>query len=88
MAYWSGRRPEWKSGELYVSENIDRIRAATGRPDMPIHVAGGIADGVSLDDVAGMVHAIQMRGAIGGSLYDWNTSNAAQWDLLRALHVG
>ena len=88
MAYWSGRKSEWRSGDRYTAENIERIRAATGRPDMPIHIAGGIADGISLDDVAGMVHAIHMRGAIGGSLYDWNTSHGAQWDLLRALRVG
>lgn len=25
---------------------------------------------------------------LGGSLYDWNTSNAAQWDALRPLRVG
>ena len=73
MAYWDGRIGEWRQGERYVSENIDRIRAATGRADMPIHVAGGVANGITLDDVAGMVHAIHMRGAIGGSLYDWNT---------------
>ena len=85
MAYWSWRMPEWRSGDRYIAENIDRIRAATGRPDLPIHVAGGIADGITLDDVAGMIWAIQMRGAIGGSLYDWMTSQPAQWDLLRAL---
>ena len=88
MSYWSVRRPEWRSGERYVAENIDRIRASTGRPDMPVHVAGGIADGVTLDDLRGMVAAIQARGTRGGSLYDWNTSQPPQWELLRALRVG
>lgn len=88
MAYWSVRKAEWRSGELYAGENIDRIRASTGRPDMPIHLAGGIADGVTLDDVAGMIRAIQARGILGASLYDWNTSQPAQWDLLRSLRVG
>lgn len=88
MAYWSIRKPEWKWGEKYAGENIDRIRAATGRPDMPIHIAGGIADGVTLDDLAGMVRAIQSHAVLGGSLYDWNTSNPAQWDVLRALRIG
>jgi hypothetical protein len=32
-----------------------------------------------------MVAAIQARGAIGGSLYDWNTSHAAQWSTLAPL---
>ena len=45
MSYWSVRRPEWRSGERYIGENIDRIRASTGRPDVPIHAIGGVADG-------------------------------------------
>jgi len=53
MAYWSIRLPEWRDGNRYVSENIDRIRAATGRPDLPIHVIGGIADGVTVEQVQG-----------------------------------
>jgi hypothetical protein len=88
MSYWSERKPEWKSGERVVAEDIDRIRASTGRPDMPIHVAGGIANGVSLDDLRGMVSSILTRQILGGSLYDWNTSQPDQWDLLRALRVG
>jgi hypothetical protein len=89
MSYWSVRKaPEWRQGERYTAENIDRIRVSTQRADMPIHVAGGIADGITLDDVAGMVRTIQHRGVLGGSLYDWNTSQPPQWDLLRALRVG
>jgi hypothetical protein len=88
MAYWSVRRSEWRSGERYIGENIDRIRASTGRPDVPIHVIGGIADGAPVPEVQGMVRAIQARGILGGSLYDWNTSQPAQWDALRALRAG
>lgn len=88
MSYWSVRaNPHWHSGSRYVAENIDRIRAST-RPDMPIHVAGGIADGATLEDIAGMVESIRSRGILGGSLYDWNTSNADQWGLLSAIRVG
>jgi hypothetical protein len=35
-----------------------------------------------------MVRAIQARGVLGGSLYDWATSQPAQWDLLKALRIG
>jgi hypothetical protein len=87
MAYWSGRKPEWRVGDRYITETIDRIRISTGRPDIPIHIAGGIADGITLDDVVGMIGAIQGRGAIGGSLYDWNTSQPPQWALLGALRA-
>lgn len=87
MSYWSVRQPEWRSGERYIGEDIDRIRASTGRPDIPIHAIGGIADAASVPDVQGMVRAIQARGILGGSLYDWNTSQPAQWDALRPLRV-
>jgi hypothetical protein len=90
MAYWSIRRGELRSGERYVGENIDRIRASTGDPDLPIHPIGGIADGASVADVEGMRTALTERGAIGGSLYDWATSTPAQWAALaplRALQV-
>jgi hypothetical protein len=88
MSYWSERKPEWRSGERVALEDIDRIRASTGRPDMPINVAGGIANTVTLEDVAGMVRAVQSRGVLGASLYDWSTSQPAQWDLLRVLRLG
>lgn len=88
MSYWSFRTGEWKSGERYAGEDIDRIRASTGRPDMPIHVVGGIADGVTVDELQGMARAITNRGALGGSLYDWSTSQPAQWNALRPLRVG
>jgi hypothetical protein len=82
MAYWSVRRAEWKDGERYIGENIDRIRIATGRPELPVHPVGGIADGASVPDVEGMLRASSSRGAIGLSLYDWRTSNPAQWAAL------
>jgi hypothetical protein len=59
MSYWSERsQPDWHSGERYTGADISLIRQLTGRPDMPVHVAGGIASGITLDDVAGMVRAI------------------------------
>jgi hypothetical protein len=35
-----------------------------------------------------MVHAIQARGGVGGSLYDWNTSQPGQWKAMRPLRSG
>ncbi len=86
MAYWSIRLPEWRDGNRYVGENIDRIRAATGRPDLPVHVIGGIADGVTVDQVRGMLAAIEARESVlGASLYDWATSSPQHWATLGAL---
>jgi hypothetical protein len=88
MSYWTERKPDWRSGERVSVEDIDRIRASTGRPDMPVHLVGGIANGVSDLDLNGMIAAIRSRGILGGSLYDWSTSQPFQWDLLRILRTG
>jgi hypothetical protein len=85
MAYWSLRRDDLRAGFRYVSENIDRIRASVGQEDVLIHPIGGIADAATVADIEGMVAAIQDRRAIGGSLYDWNTSTAAQWNAMQPL---
>jgi hypothetical protein len=88
MAYWSIRLPEWRDGSRYVGENIDRIRAATADPDLPLHVIGGIADGAEVADVQGMLHAIDAReGILGASLYDWATASPQQWATLSPLRA-
>jgi hypothetical protein len=84
MAYWSIRTGELRGGERYVAENLSRLRAHVG-DDEPIHVVGGIADGVTSEDLAGMVRAIEADGGTGGSLYDWATSTPELWDALRDL---
>ena len=85
MTYWSIRAPALRDGELYVGDNVDRIRASTGDREIPIHPVGGIADDISVEQVAGMVRAIQARGGRGGGLYDWATSNDEQWAAMAAL---
>lgn len=85
MTYWTLRQGELQDGARYVGENIDRIRASVGRDDIPIHPVGGIADEATIADIDGMLGAIEDRGAIGGSLYDWNTSTPEQWAALQPL---
>ena len=87
MAYWSIRDAALRDGERYVGDNIDLIRTATGDADIPIHPVGGIADSISMEQVAGMVRAIEARAALGGSLYDWATSNDDQWRAMSGLRT-
>jgi hypothetical protein len=88
MTYWSIRLPEWREGERYVGENIDRIRTATGDPDIPIHVIGGIGDEVTVPQVQGMLRAVEARdGIIGASLYDWATASPQLWSVLEGLRA-
>ena len=82
MAYWTLRTGDLRSSVRYIGENVDRLRALVG-DDEPIHVIGGIADEATAADVEGMLAALRERDVIGGSLYDWATSNPAQWEILR-----
>jgi hypothetical protein len=84
MAYWTLRRGDLAESRRYVGENLDRIRALVG-PDVPLHPIGGIADAATTADLEGLVDAVEAGGAIGASLYDWSTSTAEQWALLRPL---
>lgn len=82
MAYWTVRKGEYRDAERYIAENIDRIRASTGNPQQPVHPIGGIANAATAEDIAGFTRAAQPRGVLGVSLYDFNTSNAGQWQAL------
>jgi hypothetical protein len=85
MNYQSFRKAEsgYRDGYRYTAENVDRLRAHLGAPDVPVHVIGGIADETTAADVAGMVRAAGERRAIGGSLYDYKTTPATLWPSLR-----
>jgi len=85
MAYWTLRRGDLRQADSYLRQTVERIRTATGRPDLPIHVIGGLAEGTSAADLAGMLQAIRAEHAIGGSLYDWASSTPTQWKDLRSL---
>ncbi|HUF32539.1 MAG TPA: hypothetical protein VMN58_04930 [Acidimicrobiales bacterium] len=85
MSYWTDRKQSsgYREGHRYTAENIDRMRAALGRPHAPVHSIGGIADRASGPDVEGMVRACVERGCLGGSLYDWRTSFPELWPWLQ-----
>jgi hypothetical protein len=85
MSYWSDRRGEWRNGAALTAADVDRIRASTGRADMPIHFIGGIANSITLEDLVGMIRALTPRHILGASLYDWETSQSPEWRLLSVL---
>ena len=64
----------------YVTRALRLLRAQTGNPDVPIHVAGGVADRMGPEELAGFVAAVADDGAVlGVSLYDWQTTRPAAW---------
>ena len=67
----------------YVTRALRLLRAHTGNPDVPIHVAGGVADRLGTEELAGFVAAVEDDGGtIGVSLYDWATTPARAWPVL------
>ena len=85
MTYWSIRTGDLRNGETYTDDNLARIRASVGDPDIPIVPVGGLAEDSTLADLEGMVVAIGSHDSPGGGLYDWATSTPDQWDVLAPL---
>ncbi|MGH9182631.1 MAG: hypothetical protein ACRDZ9_02240, partial [Acidimicrobiales bacterium] len=85
MSYQSNRPAAsgYRDAYRYAAENIDRVRANLGRPDAPVHLIGGIADLTSGADVEALIRAARERGAVGGSLYDWRTTDPGLWPHLQ-----
>jgi len=85
MSYWTNRTASsgWRDSARYTSENIRRIRAHLGRPDAPIHAAGGVADRTGPGDIQGFVAAARRAHALGWSLYDYVTTSSSAWTRLR-----
>lgn len=75
MAYWTTRSTEsgYRDAYRYAEESTRRMRANLGRPDVVVHLIGGIGDETTSADLDGLRRAIEDTGAIGGSIYDWNS---------------
>ncbi len=89
MSYWTNRTSEsgFRDAYMYTASNIDRMRAYVGNPALPCHALGGIGNGTSASDVAGMVQATVERGCIGGSVYDYRTTDDETWSALQAFRA-
>ena len=85
MAYWTNRRGGWRDAYLYTAANIDRVRERIGQPDAPVHALGGIGDTTNPLDLVGFRNAATERGAIGGSIYDFRTTQGPHWPELHPL---
>ncbi len=100
MSYWSNRTTKsgYKDGYTYNEENTRRLRTNLGKPNALVHAIGGIGadDGVnddpkpeephaSINDLDAFVRSLRDTSAIGGSLYDWRTTEPAARVKLRDL---
>jgi hypothetical protein len=86
MIYTGGAFKGFDATYGYVTRALRLLRANTGRTDVSIHVAGGVADRLGTEELAGFVAAVSDDGAtIGVSLYDWMTTPPRAWTALAAL---
>jgi hypothetical protein len=86
MVYTGGAMKGFDATYGYVTRALRLLRAQTGDPDVQIHVAGGVADRLGQEELAGFVAAVgDDGGTIGVSLYDWMTTPPRAWRALAAL---
>lgn len=86
MIYTGGAYTGFDATYGYVTRALRLLRANTGRPDVQIHVAGGVANRLGSEELAGFAAAISDDGStIGFSLYDWMTTPPGAWKSLAPL---
>ena len=84
MVYTGGAFKGFDATYGYVTRALRLLRAQTGNPDVQIHVAGGVADRLGPEELAGFVAAVSDDGGVlGVSLYDWATTRPAAWRALK-----
>jgi hypothetical protein len=79
MGYYTYHGDGYANAYRDTRDNIRIIREQTGMPSIPIHVIGGDSAKSSEDETMAYVRALRENGALGGSLYDWNTTSDASW---------
>ena len=87
MAYWT-ELPEssaYRHAYRYAEEGTRRLRDVLNAPAALVHLIGGVADTATVADAAGFAQAVDHTGALGWSLYDYRTTSAAEWEVLRGI---
>ena len=79
MGYYTYHGDGYAYAYKETLENVRIVREQTGRPAIPIHVIAGLGDKSSSSETTGFVRALRETGCLGGSMYDWSTTNDADW---------
>jgi hypothetical protein len=86
MVYTGGAFRGFDATYGYVTRALRLLRRHTGNPEVAIHVAGGVANRMGREELAGFAAAVEDdNGTVGVSLYDWATTPPRAWPLLAAL---
>lgn len=68
-----------------VTRSMRILRSATGRPDQPVHLIGGLGDRMSPAESRAFARSVARLRPIGWSLYDFSVTSRAAWAALRRL---
>ena len=82
MGYYTYHGNSYANAYRDTRDNVSIIRAQTGRPTIPIHVIAGLASASSGTETLAYVRALREYGCLGGSMYDWATTNDVDWRVL------
>lgn len=83
MSYSSYRGADAVTTYEWNRENVLLTRQLAGDEDLPVHLAGGIAD--ALPNITAFVRAAVAGEVIGAGLYDLHTTQSQAWATLRVL---
>lgn len=82
MAYFSYYAKTPAEAYAYAHNVIEAIRARSARPDVPIHIIGGLANAASLPAMSAFMRAAGDCNVAGISLYAFAETSAAEWSAL------
>lgn len=83
MAYSTMRGITSRSGTLnYLAQTVSDIRAASGDPNLPIHLIGGLTGPMGTKAMIGFLQAINKTKPVGFSLYAFDHTTPAFWQAL------
>jgi hypothetical protein len=71
-----------RATRAYNAADIAIIRDRTGRPHVPIHLIGGLANAMGARETTGFMRAVADCGPLGYSLYAFSVTRQATWKAL------
>jgi hypothetical protein len=83
MAYATNRHvPGSSFTRAYDAADIAMIRTRTGKPHVPIHLIGGLANAMGTREIAGFMQAVGDCAPLGYSLYAFSVTRQTTWKAL------
>lgn len=88
MAYFSYYAKTPAAAYVYARDVVTAIRRGTGRPGVPVHIIGGIANRIGAPALAGFIRAAEDCGVTGLSLYAFPETSPTEWTQIAGATLG